>query len=347
MDTITILGLLFAGAIAVAIWYIQRFIDNQKIKQRANKAKSAYAPVLKEVGVNSITSRSLIDVDLRAREKVFSLLEKYDLYEDLVYDTKSSLGICAYTHSCLLTSVEAHIMSTDKLSRLELFSYFKNYDKEQNDADAYILVKGERDGMMPTDAMINEYEKHLKVLAKVLHSPVKITGGRVIKAKNIEYYKVEGNSQYVSDIKGGGANLAGAVYGGIIGGGVGAGVVSQLGVDIKTESVKRGAIKLLRNYNDNGAWTRGEIISDNIDNVLSLLREWMPDKEYSYVVANNNSIPTKSETKSLPHYDTPRIEEQAAPVKRSYAELKELKELLDLGIITQAELDQKKREILG
>ena len=75
MDTITILGLLFAGAIAVAIWYIQRFIDNQKIKQRANKAKSAYAPVLKEVGVNSITSRSLIDVDLRARKKFFPCLK--------------------------------------------------------------------------------------------------------------------------------------------------------------------------------------------------------------------------------------------------------------------------------
>ena len=29
MDTITILGLL---VVAVAVWYIQRFIDNQKIK---------------------------------------------------------------------------------------------------------------------------------------------------------------------------------------------------------------------------------------------------------------------------------------------------------------------------
>lgn len=72
----------------------------------------------------------------------------------------------------------------------------------------------------------------------------------------------------------------------------------------------------------------------------------MPDKEYSYVVANSNKSPM-SESKALPHNDTPRIEAQATPVKRSYAELKELKELLDLGIITQEEFDRKKKEILG
>ena len=90
-----------------------------------------------------------------------------------------------------------------------------------------------------------------------------------------------------------------------------------------------------------------EIISDNIDYVLSLFREWIPDKEYSYVMANNNVNPIINEAKALPNNDTLKVEEQTAPGKRSYAELKELKELLDLGIITQAEFDQKKREILG
>jgi hypothetical protein len=53
------------------------------------------------------------------------------------------------------------------------------------------------------------------------------------------------------------------------------------------------------------------------------------------------------EFEALPHNDKPKIEEQTAPVKHSYAELKELKELLDLGIITQEEFDRKKKEILG
>lgn len=341
MDIITILAWLFAGAIAVAIWYIQRFIDNQKIKQKVDKAKSICLPVLKEVGIDSLTTRNLVEVDERAREKVFSLLEKYDLYEDLVYDSKSSLGVCAYTHRCLLTSVEAHIMSTDKFSRVELFSYFKNYCKEQNNSDAYTLVKG------ACDNDISNYEKHLKLLAQILQSPVKITGGRVIKAKDIEYYKVEGNSQYVSEVKGGGANLAGAVYGGIIGGGAGAVVGSRLGTDIKTDIVKKDDRKLFLYYHVDGVLKSEEIITDNIDCALSLLREWIPEKEYSHVVANNNANATGNENKALPRYDTPKIEEQTAPVKRSYAELKELKELLDLGIITQEEFDRKKREILG
>lgn len=100
-------------------------------------------------------------------------------------------------------------------------------------------------------------------------------------------------------------------------------------------------------YNVDGELKSEEIITDNIDRILSLLREWIPNKEYSYVVANSNINTTINETKVLPNYDVPKIEEQTVPVKRSYAELKELKELLDLGIITQAEFDQKKREILG
>lgn len=322
----------------------------QSLSTKQKDTLSECATMLSPIGINTITQQELIAIDKRAKQKVIALLSKLNLSEVEVHDTNSSIGLCAYKNNHFILSLEANTAQPHYTKNIELISFFKTYDsqKVQQAIDLLLDKHISKSSMEVTvfDTVTNEYTDHLRKMIEIINEPLRITSGRVIKAKDIAYYKVEGTTQYVSDVKGGGANVAGAVYGGIIAGGAGAVVGSQVGTEIKTDIVRKDDRRLFFYYTKDGVLKNEEIITDNIDYVLSLLREWMPDKEYSYVVANNNKSPM-SESKALPHNDTPRIEAQATPVKHSYAELKELKELLDLGIITQEEFDRKKREILG
>lgn len=323
------------------------FIYSLKTKKVISKNLSTFEKILSPIGMTDITYENLISIDSIASDNVFSLVKKYGLSENDIFDTNSSIGICAFTNNCLITSLEAHVVRQDYISTDELFSLFKNYNPEENNKIVNKIFHP-RDQAIPDEVFeefIGKYKKHLKKMVKIIAGPLKITSGRVIKAKNIEYFKFEGAAQYVSDVKGGGANLAGALYGSIIGGGAGAVVGSHLGTEIKTDIIRKDDRQLFLCYYVDGVLKNEEIITDNIDYVLSLLREWMPDKEYSHVTAQRSINPIVS--KALPYVDSPKIEEHSPPVRRSYSELKELKELLDLGIITQEEFDRKKREILG
>lgn len=342
----------------VIILAVLCFLCTVYVKEKQNKVSSRsiekYKTMLSPIGIDTVNHHELSNLDERARTKVFSLLTKHHLSEKEVYYTNSSLGVCAFKNNCLIVSLAASAVKPRHTVDMELFGFFKTYNpaiyqKAMRVLFDKALVNDPNSGISDVDyePILNEYTVHLKKMVEIIQEPIKITSGRIIKVKDIAYYKVEGTTQFVSDIKGGGANVAGAVYGSIIAGGAGAVVGSKMGTEIKTDIVRKDDRKLFLYYMVDGELKSEEIITDNIDCILSLLREWMPDKEYSYVVANNNIKSPMNESKALPQNDTPRIEAQTTPVKRSYAELKELKELLDLGIITQAEFDQKKREILG
>lgn len=320
-DIRLLLSFIFPLIISVAVYFIY-------IHFAAKKKMVVLRKQIELITKVPLTVKNLKRIENNARNKVFTLVSNANLSEELLVDTHSNLGISAYTQKHLITSIEVRSSNTHNL---ELISHFLKKESEKHND---IIQKICHSRKLSEQDKINaeEYKTELELWIDILKNPVKITSGRVIKESSILYYKIDGNAQYVSDVKGGGANLAGAVYGGIIAGGAGAVVGSQLGTDIKTDIVKKDARRLFFYYTNDGVLKNEEIITDDIDYVLSLLREWMPDKEYSYVLANSN---------------TPIKETQSASVKRSYAELKELKELLDLGIITQVEFDQKKREILG
>lgn len=322
----------------------------QSLSTKQKDTLSECATMLSPIGINTITQQELIGIDKRAKQKVITLLSKLDLSENEVYDTNSSFGLCAYKNNHFILSLEANTAQPYYTKNMELIGFFKTYNPQKiQQAIDLLLDKHTSKSSIEVsafDTIVNEYTDHLRKMVEIIKEPIRITSGRVIKSKDIAYYKVEGTTQYISDVKGGGANIAGAVYGGILAGGAGAVVGSQVGTEIKTDIVRKDDRRLFFYYTKDGVLKNEEIITDNIDYVLSLLREWMPDKEYSYVVANNNKPPV-SESIALPYNDTQRIAEQTTTVKRSYSELKELKELLDLGIITQEEFDQKKREILG
>ena len=348
MVIITCIMLIFAFYCLYSVYVSDR---QKSMSEKQQDALSEYESMLSPIGVNTITREELIGIDKRAKKKVFSLLSKLNLLESEVYDTHSSFGFCAYKNNHLILSLEAKTAKPHYTANIELISFFKAYNPDRNKKAIRLLFDYQNSesstDVSNFDIAVNEYTDHLRKMVEIIKEPIRITSARIINSEHIAYYKVEGVVQYVSDVKGRGANLAGAVYGGIVAGGAGAVVGSQLGTEINTDIVRKDDRRLFFYYTKDGVLKNEEIITDNVDYILSLLREWMPEKEYSYVVANNNSKPTMREFEALPHNDKPKIEEQTAPVKHSYAELKELKELLDLGIITQEEFERKKKEILG
>ena len=338
--------------VTAAIFYVvYRCRKEKKDKQLVNHHVNKIALHLGTVKKENFSYREIKELEEKARQNLANSLMKYNLGLMDLFDTHSSLGYCAFKRGYLLTSFEfTCIRANSYLKNLDLYKYFTQStpiveSRKLKELAKYIDDPRTECSLTPED--FEALEKYISIIVDSATHNIALSNIRAIKTKDIAYYKIEGGTQFVADVKGGGANLAGAVYGGIIAGGAGAVVGSNLGTEIKTDIVRKDDRKLFLYYNVDGELKSEEIITDNIDRILSLLREWIPNKEYSYVVANSNINTTINETKVLPNYDVPKIEEQTVPVKRSYAELKELKELLDLGIITQAEFDQKKREILG
>lgn len=160
-----------------------------------------------------------------------------------------------------------------------------------------------------------------------------------IPLNRINHFKLTGNISYTSDVHGGGgggggANIGGAVIGGLLFGGAGAIVGSQVGTDIqideiKTEITQHDDRNVEFFYEDESGKTVSVIFDSSAYDCLMKL---IPEKAFDSVMVNANlkkeSITKESEYSSL-------------------SQLKELKELLDMGIITQEEFDTKKKQLLG
>ena len=153
----------------------------------------------------------------------------------------------------------------------------------------------------------------------------------MIRKRDVEYYKLEGTEQYVSKVTGGGVNLEGAFLGGVLAGDAGVVVGSRAGQEIKTEVEKKDNRKIRLYYRENNRVTATEIYAVNIDLMYHLMQQWMPDKEYEFVARQQK------------HTEDCRTQAETS----QYAELKSLKELLDMGILTQEEFDTQKNKILN
>lgn len=163
-----------------------------------------------------------------------------------------------------------------------------------------------------------------------------------IPLDNIIYFSKEGTLEHVSVVSGGGAsgggaNLGGAIAGGILFGGVGAIIGSRMHTEIKidpikTEIIKKDSRKAYLLYKDEN----GDLVQQSFD--------------YEYYNFFMKHFPHKEFSKVQDHVDasTPSVEEKKAnPTSSNIEEIKKYKELLDMGIITQAEFDVKKKELLG
>lgn len=111
-----------------------------------------------------------------------------------------------------------------------------------------------------------------------------------IPLENIKMYRVEGNVHYTSDVSGGGANLGGAVAGGLLFGGAGAVVGSKVGTNIHTETVRTDDRKLVLYYLENNALKVEKIdCNGDIDDTLEVLRKLMPQKDEAMLQLQNRS----------------------------------------------------------
>lgn len=108
-----------------------------------------------------------------------------------------------------------------------------------------------------------------------------------MKLSDIKLYRIEGGVHYNSNVSGGGVNMQGAMAGAILAGGAAAIIGSQIGTEIKTTTTKQDERRLMLYFEENGTLKMNYIQTDNIDKTLDALRKLIPEKEESYILAQN------------------------------------------------------------
>lgn len=164
---------------------------------------------------------------------------------------------------------------------------------------------------------------------------------------SIEYYNEVGNLQYTSEVQGGGgggANVYGAIKGGLLFGAAGAIVGSQVGTESKpiSTTVRKHDNRSVRFvYKDSMGVHDVVLPHEDLDALLTLI----PDKKYDTVMLKNQEDIQANQTVGKPLVESK--EEVKSTINSDVVEqLKQLKELLDIGILTQEEFNRKKNELL-
>lgn len=182
--------------------------------------------------------------------------------------------------------------------------------------------------IFPTEAHLEDehitYSTLPKDLAGVLN-PNDIRVFRIPKDE-IKHYQISGQER--SEVKvqstDDGINVKGAIVGGILAGDAGAVIGSQHNkgrIYSNTEHFDERYVELF--YSRNGQTSKLKLSIT----AYPLLEQWYPDKEYSYVLSTAPQVSTSNGDK--------------------FDEVKKYKDLLDSGIISEAEFEAKKKELLG
>lgn len=149
---------------------------------------------------------------------------------------------------------------------------------------------------------------------------------KFVAFNDIDLFELKGSIHQEINTVGGGLNLDGALLGGLLFGGVGAILGSKIGTNVSTYT---------QDVDDRFIYMRSpklpkDIViafGNDVDSFLIELRKAIPEKEYS---STKGFVQTKSTS-----------------VKSVSDELRNMKSLLDDGIITQEEFDAKKKQLLG
>ena len=176
-----------------------------------------------------------------------------------------------------------------------------------------------------------------------------------IPLENILSYQLIGAVEHTAVVSGGGSggqpNIRGAVMGGLLFGGAGAIIGSQTGVyinPIKSDVLEYDSrVTILNLRNDKGQAEIKELPYYYSEVFMKVI----PEKEFSFIQAQNN-VGIMPQGQNAPaqiqgHNAPAQIQAQNAPVRNMVEEIKQLKELLDLDLITQEEYDAKKKELLS
>lgn len=237
----------------------------------------------------------------------------------------SNLGVCGVSPDAFWYGINA-----DKYDRL----------KEGNMKDAYIelsaLVAKEvntvhlnSDWSPSIDPLMQKITRTLSAYNYIFKSP-DVSYAKIL-LEDIQYFKIEGNVQYISDVSGGGVNMQGAVAGAIIAGDTGAVIGSRVGTNTKTNIIEKDHRHIVLVYKEKGILKSMDIKSFQPDKTIDVLRNLIPQKEDTVVALNKQESTGNITSAQLSSAD----------------ELRKYKELLDDGIITQEEFDAKKKQLLN
>lgn len=148
-----------------------------------------------------------------------------------------------------------------------------------------------------------------------------------IPLDKVQYFHMEGDVQTYTEVSGGGStgtNVKGAVVGGLVAGQAGAVIGSRPSIEPvhTTTHTNDNREVFLVYYDENNQLRNLKIYRWDYDK----LKAFIPEKEYSFVVAQAQKAPEKKDD----------------PKER----LTKLNDLLKDGLITQEEFDKKKEKIL-
>lgn len=197
--------------------------------------------------------------------------------------------------------------------------YYMEYGKPLYNSNEIISIQG--------------YKERMEVLERFQKEIInKTTLIQFINLNEIEYFKYEGEVNYTTTVSGGGSkgvSYSRAILGGLLFGPAGAIVGAMKGneiKEIKSSYIEHDNRYIVLVYKD----TSGKVVKKKLNyEYYELFNKLIPEKEYDYVQLNSkNSIKSKNEH-SVP-----------------YEQLKELKSLVDLGVISEEEFNAKKKQLL-
>lgn len=188
---------------------------------------------------------------------------------------------------------------------------------------------------------ITNYQERMNIVGELIENVMsKNCLVHKIKKENIEYFQEKGNVSYSANIgggKNGDTNVGGAIVGGmlfgiagvLIGGKIGANTKSQ---EVYSETIEHDNRVVVLRYRQDAGKLVDDVYSYEYYDVFNKL---IPEKEYSYVQLHNDQA------------RSPDTNANNIRAKIPVEELKQLKELLDMGVITNEDFEAKKKQLLG
>lgn len=221
------------------------------------------------------------------------------------------------------------------------------YNYNQNRLMAMNYIDGFEQGRITilynsVEATVGEIVKIVKKEDKLIIYPTKVSKQieefkiLKIKLKDIEYFKTDGEKYREQKISGGGTtgiDFGGAILGGLIAGAPGMIIGGQRKVqEITSTTITHDTRKTKFSYFEDKQ--RKTIYFSFND--YEYFQDIIPDKEYDIVNTKRKNKLVKEEK------DKTSTKKESTTKKK----IKELKELLDEGLIEQEEFDERKKKLL-
>ena len=363
MDTTTILItslIILVVGLPIAIYGTKK--QHNSAKQSLTKGKSAFNSLTCEIletgkiilkHNSNNASGTLTELYAYSKKKYNVLLNEH-LSSKKIYSTKeskSNLGLCGVSKEFFWYNLNKtkYSYSPDSIFNQpdDITSLYGNLEKNFSKGQKFEIINGQvynYGDMAHKD--FNTLRKRLNFYKQIENSGIEYFQSKSIPISDIQFFRIEGTTQYISEITGGGVNMQGAATGAFWLGGVGAIIGSQMGTETKTNIIEKDDRKVSIVYSVNNALKILNIRSNDIDATIEALRQLIPQKEESIVQMKSN---TKPETNIDFNMSRGVLNDQQikTPPISSADEIKKFKELLDIGAITREEFESEKKRLLG